>query len=657
MSNIYGLLNLNRDILENFALQGRLIENNVETDRILRNATRKLKAIEDRMQDDGKRPEFNQQSIEEVIEKVKREANGANEEWELKELRLVSYYMVRLRNEQKVFDHALWLLENNWKDLFVNGLMFFLMNSWNICADNLLIGISELIKRHLVNYNGSIKRYLTLKQQTDLLEKAGPVRLATILSAKNIPLEDAPIILGYKASSLSFPYFSDVVINYFKRKQEIDYDEMENIFSKHSLDRTKKLIYAYLVEKAEDSGDGNFQGAVVRSARRILGDINVSTTWSPFTGATAEDIWQLNKAKDLIIAWGARKTVDAFFDVCVQDSRRRKCWLEYVGSIMDYRIVGSTSVRTKLQSNSEVAPLLKSCFIETNSRVSATAALVLFIKDKVFVEFSDVGSLYIYNSSNRVIRDIKRKRYLDSTADLKDTSIGMAIDQYSSWSYLYYDEGRITHRGDWEDRFRRWMREKMDMRPGQKVKYSIPKPIQTENRQRFGIDRLEDEKTTPKFQTVTPKVERLESSWGVSTSSQSSLFSEEEAPISKPSPSSESNTPYPGSRIKREIQGLQSKWIFDDTCRVMADKEGIYVNLKKNRRTYYIVPSKITKLEECSIWLVSTYNSTQKYTVQLAIQNKLTGKPYTQTWGTIERIGSDIVFVPLNGVKVNIHTQ
>ena len=162
MSNVYGLLNLNRDILENFALQGRLIENNVETDRILRNATRKLKAIEDRMQDDGKRPDFNLQSIEEVIEKVKREANGTNEEWALKELRLVSYYMVRLRNEQKVFDHALWLLESNWKDMFINGLMFFLMNSWNICADNLLIGVSELVKRHLINYSGSIKRYLIL---------------------------------------------------------------------------------------------------------------------------------------------------------------------------------------------------------------------------------------------------------------------------------------------------------------------------------------------------------------------------------------------------------------------------------------------------------------------------------------------------------------
>lgn len=654
MSDVYGLLNMNREILENFALQGRLIENNVETDRILRNATRKLKAIEDRMQDDGKRPDFNQQSIEEVIYKVKRCSDGDKEEWSIKELRLVSYYMVKLRNEQKYFDYALQLLDTNWRDLYINGLMFFLMNSWNICSDNLLIGVSELIKRHLINYNGSIKRYQILKKQSDLLEKAGPARLATLLSAKSIPLEDAPTLLGYKVSSLSFPYFSDVILNYFKRKQEIDYDELEEIFKRHSLDRTKKLMYAYLVEKAEDSADGNFQGAVVRSARRVLGDINIGTTWSPFTGATAEEIWQLNKAKDLIIAWGARKTVDAFFDVCVQDPRRRKCWLEYVGSIMDYRIVGSTSVRTKLQANSEVAPLLRSCFIETNSRVSTTAALILFIKDKVFVEFSDVGALYIYNSTNSFIRDIKRKRYIDKTDDLKDKSVGMAIDQYSSWSYIYYDEGRITHRGEWEERFRRWMREKMEMRPGQKVKYSVPKPISSNDYQRYGVDKIDDD-SKPKLQAVTPKVQRLESSWSVSTS-QPSLFSEDEAPRVKPH-ESVSSQPHPGSRIKTEIQGIQSKWIFDDTCRVMADKNGIYVHIKKNRRTYYVAPSSITTLEGRSIWLVSSHNSTKKYTVQLAILNKVTGQPYTQTLGTIERVGFDIVYIPLNGTKVNIHTQ
>ena len=598
MSNVYGLLNLNRDILENFALQGRLIENNVETDRILRNATRKLKAIEDRMQDDGKRPDFNLQSIEEVIEKVKREANGTNEEWALKELRLVSYYMVRLRNEQKVFDHALWLLESNWKDMFINGLMFFLMNSWNICADNLLIGVSELVKRHLINYSGSIKRYLILKRQTDLLEKVGPVRLATILSTKNIPLDDAPTILGYKASSLSFPYFSDVIINYFKRKQEIDYDEMENIFSKHSLDRTKKLIYAYLVEKAEDSGDDNFQGAVVRSARRILGDINVSTTWSPFTGATPEDIWQLNKAKDLIIAWGARKTVDAFFDVCVQDPRRRKCWLEYVGNIMDYRIVGSTSVRTKLQANSEVAPLLRSCFIATNSKVSTTAALVLFIKDKVFVEFSDVGSLYIYNATNRIIRDIKKRRTLDSTSDLKDTSVGMAIDQYSSWSYIYNDEGRITHRGEWEERFRRWMREKMDMRPGQKVKYSIPKPLPaTSNSDNFNS--IEDRNFTDNY------INSISESNTVSLNKiviQPSLFNDNDADPKTDTTTTISSISSPCTHPGGFLNS--SKTVFVDTvAQIVANDKAFYIYIVNTKKYYYICKNSHRTNNGMRIWL------------------------------------------------------
>lgn len=654
MNNVYELLSLNQDILENFALQGRLIENNVETNRSLKNATRKLKAIEDKMQDNGKRPDFNLQSIDDVIDKVKRCSNGSIEDWTIKELRLVSYYMVRFRNEQRTFDYALNLLRTNWKDLYINGLMFFLMNSWNICSDNLLIGVCELLKRHLVNYTGSIKRYLILKNQIDLLEKAGPSRLVSLLYAKKMPLGDAPCVLGYKTSSISFPYFSDVIIKYFKQKQEIDYDEMEEMFNRHSLDRTKKLIYAYLVEKAEDSCDGNFQGAVVRSARRILGDINLSTTWSPFTGATAEDIWQLNKAKDLVVAWGARKTVDAFFDVCVQDPRRRKCWLEYVGNIMDYRIVGSTSVRTKLQSHSEIAPLLRSCFIETNSKVSSTAALVLFIQNKVFVEFSDVGSLYIYNASNHIIRDIKRIRAIDSTSVLKDTTMIMAVDKYSSWNYLYYEEGKITHRGEWEDRFHHWMREIMGIVPGQKFKYTVPKPNQKDNKTRYGVD---EENLASKSQAFTSNVERHESTWHMSTPSQPSLFPKKEVPKEIPIASVNSQIQHPGSRIKREIQGIHSKWIFDESCRVMADKDGIYVHLKRNNRTYFIAPNTFVKSDECSIWLVSIYNSDKKYTVQLAFLNKITRQPYTQKIGAIERVGNDIVFIPMNGNKVNIHTQ
>lgn len=138
MSNIYGLLNLDSEILKNFALQGRYVEKNVELDKALRNATRRLDAVKERMCDGGERPAFNSQSIDEVIAKVKRCPLEDEEQWSIKELRIVSYYLVRFRDQRNVFDYAIQLLETNWKDLYIRGLMFFLMNSWNSCPRDLL---------------------------------------------------------------------------------------------------------------------------------------------------------------------------------------------------------------------------------------------------------------------------------------------------------------------------------------------------------------------------------------------------------------------------------------------------------------------------------------------------------------------------------------
>lgn len=654
MSNIYGLLNLDSVILKNFALQGRYIEKNIELDRILRNATHRLDAIKEKMHDGGERPAFNSQSIDEVIAKVKRDSVSNEEQWSIKELRIVSYYLVRFRNQHNVFDYAIRLLETNWKDLYIRGLMFFLMNSWNSCPSNLLINVRGIIIRHLVNYAGPIKHYQILKNQVDLLESAGPIRLSALLSAKGLPPESAPKILGYKTSALSFPYFSDVIIDYFRQKQEVDYDEMEDIFRKHSLDRTKKMMYAYLVEKAEDSNDGNFQGAVVRSARRVLGDINLSTTWSPFTGATPQDIWQLNKAKDLVIAWGARKTIDAFFDICVQDPYRRKCWLEYINNIMDYRIVGSTSVRTKLQANSEVAPLLNSCFIKTNSRVSTTAALVLFIKDKVFVEFSDVGALYIYNASNYIIRGIKGKSSLDSTANLKNTSIGMAVENNYYWDYTYADEGKITHRGEWQDRLQRWMKNKMGIRPGQKVGYSIPKPA-TEHLQ-YSRETIIAAKSAASSNSIASKTAQVGPARAASTSaSERQLLVEKPRQSMASSAENEHNTIKPGTRIKTEIHGIRSKRIFDDSCQVLADKDGIYIYIKSKQRTYYVSPSELIKPENHRIFLISSDHSKTKYEVRTAIWQSSVSSFNSHTIGFIERSGSDIIYTTLDGKKVRIH--
>ena len=643
MENIYGLLNMNSDILANFALQGREVENNLEAERILKRAARRLKDIEDRMQSDGRKPEFSIKSVNEVIEKVKKSEKDNSVEWSIKELRIVSYHLGRFQSDYTTFDHAVSLFESSWRDLFINGIVFFLMNSWNICKEEQREKIYQMLKYHLNNYKGGIKKYLQLKSNIDFFDQSGPVRLAALLRAKNMVIEDAPVQIGYKSSSLSMPYFSDVIIEFVRKTSLTDYDFLEDLFrSKHSLDRTKKLIFAHMIEDADNKSDGLLQSNVSRVARRVLGDINSATTWSPFAGATPEECNLLKKAKDLVTAWYARKSVEAFFDICVQDPRRRKCWLEYVQNVSDFRIVGSTSTRTKLQSDSTVAPLLRTCFIETNSRVSTTAALVLFMRDKVFVEFSDVGSLYIYNSANKVVRSIKSKRYLDSTAELKEPSMGVAVEQVSSWSHYYADEGKITHRGEWEDRFRRWMRNKLGVNPGQKLEYKSttvkesPRPVANQT-----------------FQGITPSVTESKSQSRDNFTPQRSLFDDDET-----LKGSESKDPYPGTRIKTEVVGIQSKWVFNDSVRIMADPRYVYLYVKRTGRTYYLCPNPVKKVLGCNLWMASTYNSEKIFDVKLAVQNPVRSEsPTRYNLGKLTWKDSDAVFTPLNGNNVVIHLQ
>ena len=97
-------------------------------------------------------------------------------------------------------------------------------------------------------------------------------------------------------------------------------------------------------------------------------------------------------------------------------------------------------------------------FIETNQYSSQTAALVLFIKNKMIVEFSDTGALYVYNQNHNQVKLItSRQRSLNSTNDLKIPSMQLLIE-ISEWGSLYFnEEGRMTHQGHWQSRLSSWI--------------------------------------------------------------------------------------------------------------------------------------------------------------------------------------------------------
>lgn len=460
MSDVYSLLNINKGMLQDFRLLAdRVADHQIE--KVVNKNMSKLKQIEERMLVD-KGLEVAQQTIDEVISKVIRMApsgNTAGENWTVRELRIVSYYLMKLRDDSINYMYALELLNNNWKNMFFNGLVFYLLNSWHSIEPDFRTLTTQLLMRKLEEYSDSNRRYNLWKNRLNLFDSNGPTRMAAMLSAKRMNIEEAPTLLGFKESSIKQSYYSDVIIKYIANNGITDRDSIEDIFELHNLDRTKKLVFAYLIEKEDQIGDGLRRAQLCRFANTQLGDVTLATSWAPFAGATETDVQKLKKAMQLVNMWFAQQIIESFFEICVQDKERKNFWLKYVNNISAFKIIGSTATKRLLQSNSKIGSMFLRHYIETNSYSSQTSALVLFIKNKMIVEFSDTGALYVYNQTHPMVKNVTNARYgLASTNDLKIPSMDGIVEKNYWGDYsIYNEQGKLHHRGNWQIRLTAWM--------------------------------------------------------------------------------------------------------------------------------------------------------------------------------------------------------
>ena len=432
-----------------------------QTEKVVNKNMSKLKQIEERMLVD-KGLEVAQQSIDEVISKVIRMApsgNTAGENWTVRELRIVSYYLMKLRDDSINYMYALELLNNNWKNMFFNGLAFYLLNSWHSIEPDFRTLTGQLLMRKLEEYSDSNRRYNLWKNRLNLFDSNGPTRMAAMLSAKRMNIEEAPTLLGFKESSIKQSYYSDVIIKYIANNGITDRDSIEDILELHNLDRTKKLVFAYLVEKEDQIGDGLRRAQLCRFANTQLGDVTLATSWAPFAGATETDVQKLKKAMQLVNMLFAQQIIESFFEICVQAKERKNFWLKYVNNLSAFKIIGSTATKRVLQSNSKIGSMFLRHYIETNSYSSQTSALVLFIKNKMIVEFSDTGALYVYNQTHPMVKNVTNARYgLASTNDLKIPSMDGIVEKNYWGDYsIYNEQGKLHHRGNWQIRLTAWM--------------------------------------------------------------------------------------------------------------------------------------------------------------------------------------------------------
>ena len=464
MDDIYKLLDIDITFPKKFSSLAKYVVSS-QTETLIMNHIDRLRKIDEDLFVDAMR-NIPQQSIDEVIYRVIREArtgSNSNKKWSNKELRILSYYLNYLHEDERAFAFAMRIMSLNWKDFLFNGLVIYLLNNWLSEEQNYLKRVRGLVSEELESYNKSNSRYGKLKQNVGFLDdESGAMRMATLISMKNQNLEEAPRMIGFSPSFFSLPYFSEVILKYIEKIEVKDLDVIGAILEKHNYDRTRKLALAYLVLDADENGTELRQNEVAKLARSILGDISLASSWSPFPDATEEDVAKLRLAKDTVRKWSNRNVIRVFFEKCVKDPVRQRYWLKRSPSIVDFRIVGIETEKYKLEKDERTKELVHNYFIPCVYKQDT--ALILCIKDKVFVEYSKVGSLYVHNHDAQCLKPIyKGANYISRTDSFKKGVYQKLIDIDGIY-YYHSPVGKMPHIGDWVRRLESWFRKMMDSR-------------------------------------------------------------------------------------------------------------------------------------------------------------------------------------------------
>ena len=586
MSDVYSILQIDKEQFEDFSLQSLRIDD-LQMNKTIKENIQKLKSIEQRMFAD-ENLDIPQRSIDEVLNKVKAASKTGvvkNDDWTMRELRIVTYYLTQLQDGADVYNYALELIDQRWRDLFFNGLVFCILNSWNLMQPELRKKTCKLIVKKLNEYQGDNLRNVELKNHANFFDEAGPARMAMLILSKKTDIKEAPLLLGKKPSTISQSFYSDVIVKYFD-KVPIDLDKVREVFEVHEDRRTKKLVFCRLVEQAEQNSDTVEQTRISKYINNTLGDVTLSATWAPYPGATEEEAQRLKNAKHLVNLWFTRRIIETFFEVCVQDKARKKFWLKYVDYVSGFRIVGSKLTKRALQNDPRVNTMFHRHFIETNSATSKTSALVLCIKNKVLVEFSDTGALYVYNQGHpKTLFLRKETRFMPSTNDLKEPSIQMLITE--EFGSLYFDEeGRMTHQGHWSNRLTRWMSRMVLSNKNTNVSYSDTKDVDVFKAQPLPPSSSWVSSTTKKDDNINVQLSHYKNpvAQGITHSYADNSRTRDSIPP-KAYTRNVQSTPTTSDFNKVVYETgvpftLASDWFFYGTYRVVCNQSGYYLNLR-----------------------------------------------------------------------------
>ncbi len=370
------------------------------------------------------------------------------------------------------FEIAVKIILDKWRDSFIISLWHILIKNWIGLLDfrdqrSILV---KVLNRKSNQYNKTRNDIKSIASNINLFNKSNsPDDYAKVLFEKKILIHEAYHLINQKESVLvDNEYFSLVLEQYINHlnKSAIGKVKKEMLLSvyqflvKHNSQRTTLIACSLVLNSSKFN---KYIEIVKRQSIKMIGDPIEIRHWR-FSGLNSQQELIIENARKKLNILLNENFIRIFFEKLVQDDRRKNFWLKFIDKIEDIRFSGNRRNYYYLKKIESVSEHVDSRY-KITARNQDTCAIIIYSKNYVFVEFTDVGALYIYKQQNFKVN----LNSISSMADLKTLSrntlacgVSSRESYYYSTSYYTNPEGRITHQGDWESRVNAWMKEYYD---------------------------------------------------------------------------------------------------------------------------------------------------------------------------------------------------
>lgn len=410
--------------------------------------------------------------IPQVFRKFKSSIGAEKRIFERRELRTLTYSLTYSeRNLQTIFSNenelkiALVALETNWRDSFLSGLIDCLLSNWETKHQKSLEYLEQYIAKKIDNYTGNRSTLNSFKNNKRYFNtKNGDLILGDTIAKLKKPIQEATKILGVPESWFSYSYFSRVIVTFYEKTKANVINEIDNlneVLLKNNSSITSKRLVSKMIIQANQSEFATLQDKLKKIAFTQIGDPSNISNWTAFENATEIEKREIIQGRNILNEWITQQFINVFFNVCINDERRKKFWLRFASKISSFKVYGPLHTKNILKSDARIAEYVDARF-ETFIGKRDVSAFILYVGNHMLIEFSNDGYASIaYKITSQWKPSLNHK--LNSADDLRNSSMPMAIES-GTYSDYYNEEGRLFHKDGktiWETKFNNWMDQKV----------------------------------------------------------------------------------------------------------------------------------------------------------------------------------------------------